>query len=221
MATKTDRKQWTDQTVPDGYWVDARGALLPETLIKARDRDRDALVGQIVEQAKALHVQLGQFKQAAFDAIEAFEQRSAADYGARIGGKKGNIVLHSFDGRYRIQRAIADKITFDERLQTAKVLIDQCMQDWTKDASPEVRSLIDEAFQVDKTGSVNTQRILRLRRLNIRDGRWQQAMTAIQDAIHVIESQSYLRLYQRKIPNAPYQPISLDIAGIGNGGNKS
>lgn len=214
MSIKIEKKQFTEQSVPEGYWVDARGALLPETLIKLRDRDRDALVGQLIRQAKALHAQLVAFKQTAFDAIEAFEQRSAADYGAKIGGKKGNILLHSFDGRYRIQRAIADKISFDERLQTAKVLIDQCMQDWTKDASPEVRSLIDEAFQVDKTGSVNTQRILRLRRLNILDGRWQQAMCAINDAIHVIESQAYLRLYERKLPHSAYQPIALDMAGI-------
>ena len=37
---------------------------------------------------------------------------------------KGNVTLTSYDGKYKIQRAIAEYLHFDERLQVAKELID-------------------------------------------------------------------------------------------------
>jgi hypothetical protein len=77
---------------------------------------------------------LARFKAAAFGDIEAFIDLSAEQYQAQIGGKKGNLTLYSFDGRYRIQRANQDRITFDERLQAARVLIDECLTDWTEGA---------------------------------------------------------------------------------------
>jgi hypothetical protein len=34
---------------------------------------------------------------------------------------------------------MADRIAFDERLQAAKSLIDQCLADWTEDARQELK----------------------------------------------------------------------------------
>jgi hypothetical protein len=35
-----------------------------------------------------------------------------------------------------------DRIAFDERLQAAKSLIDECLADWTENARPEIRAII-------------------------------------------------------------------------------
>ena len=56
------------------------------------------------------------FKTQAFTDVAAFVQISADQYGAKIGGTKGNVQLLTFDGRLKIQRNIAERITFDERL---------------------------------------------------------------------------------------------------------
>ncbi|SPW34036.1 Protein of uncharacterised function (DUF3164) [Edwardsiella tarda] len=78
--------------------------------------------------------------------------------------------------------------------------------DWTEDSRPEIRALIDEAFQVDKEGEVSTGRILRLLRLDIEDSRWQSAMEAIKDAIKIVGSKQYIRVFERvgEATNTPY-----------------
>ncbi|MBV5329997.1 MAG: DUF3164 family protein, partial [Chlorobium sp.] len=88
---------------------------------------------------------------------------SAEKYGVTLGGVKGNINLVSFDGRFKVLREVSERLDFDERLQAAKALIDECLREWTRDSGAEVRTLIEDAFQVDKKGRINTQRILGLR----------------------------------------------------------
>lgn len=201
------------QTIPDGYRVDARGRLIPEAQIKPIDLARDQLVRDIVGGATKLSTQLQAFKRGAFDDIEALVALSAEQYGVSLGGKKGNVQLVSFDGRYKVLRAIADRITFDERLQAAKVLIDECLTDWTDQGPGELRVIVQDAFDVDKAGSINVGKILSLRRLKIDDVRWKRAMDAISDAVQVIGTTPYLRVYERIGSSDKYQLLNLDVAG--------
>ncbi len=202
-----------ENTIPDGYREDRNGRLVPENQIKAIDRQRDELVQEKIVRALALREQLRAFKRGAFDDIAAFVQLSAEQYGARLGGDKGNVTLLSFDGRYKLIRAIQDSITFDERLQAAKALIDECLNDWTEGARAELRTLVNNAFRVDQDGNIKTGEVLSLRRLKFDDTRWQQAMTAISDAVTVVGSKTYVRFYERD-ERGQYQPISLDMAGV-------
>lgn len=204
------------QTVPEGYRQAADGALWREDLIKPIDRARDDLVLELVTQARQVSEVLGEFKHRAFADIEAFIDLSVEEYGAkrRPGGKKGNVTLLSFDGRYKVTRAMAESITFDERLQAAKALIDECFQDWTTDARPELRAIIDRAFEVDREGNIRTGAVLALRRVDIQDERWQRAMQAIGDATQVVSSKAYVRVHERVGDSERWAPISLDVAGV-------
>lgn len=204
----------TKQDVPAGYWKDAKGCLIPEGMIKPIDKERDRLVSELVGKARGVTDVLARFKAEAFGDIAAFLELSAELYDAKLGGKKGNLTLYSFDGRYRIQRAIQDRIAFDERLQAARVLIDECLADWTEGASPELQAIVNQAFDTDKEGQINTGRVLSLRRLAIQDERWLRAMTAIGEAVQVVGSKCYIRVYERIGDTDQYQPIALDIAGV-------
>ncbi|EHK2735753.1 DUF3164 family protein [Salmonella enterica] len=208
------QKQYTSLKAPEGYWIDARGVMTPADMVKPIDKDRDALVGEIVDRALPLHKGLADFKLAVFADTQAFRELSGENYGAKVGGEKGNMTLYSWDGVWKVQVAIAERLAFDERLQAAKALIDECLKDWTEGSRPEVVSLIDEAFQVDKEGEVSTSRILRLRRLDITDERWLNAMRAINDAILIVGSKKYVRLYQRVGDSNQYVPLSLDLAAV-------
>ncbi|MGJ3447248.1 DUF3164 family protein [Enterobacter sp. PTB] len=201
-------------TIPAGFWEDARGALIPESVIKPVDKERDALVKSLVERAKPLQEALHKFKQDAFADIEALIDLSAEQYGAKVGGRKGNVTLYSFDGRYKVQRAMQESIAFDERIQAAKALIDACVAEWTQDARPELLAIIDRAFSADKAGEINPARVLSLRRYEITDPRWIEAMSALSEAVQVVGSKSYIRLYERIGDTDQYIPISLDIAGV-------
>ncbi|KVP51494.1 sulfate transporter [Burkholderia ubonensis] len=200
------------EQIPNGYWKDAKGCLVPESMIKPIDRERDRLVRELVTEARNASKALGDLKARIFGDIAAFVDLSAEEYQTKLGGKKGNVTLYSFDGRYRIQRAIQDHIAFDERLQAAKSMIDGCLHDWTTDARPEIQAIVTQAFATDKEGQINTGRVLALRRLDISDARWQQAMRAIGEALQVIGSKSYVRVYERVGDTDQYVQIPLDIA---------
>ncbi|WP_249605049.1 DUF3164 family protein [Chromobacterium sp. IRSSSOUMB001] len=203
-----------DMQIPEGYWQDAKGHLVPVSLIRPIDQERDRLVKELVGRALPISDALAGFKKSAFDDVAAFTELSWEQYGVVVGGKKGNVTLHSFDGRYRLERAFQDRIAFDERLQAAKVLIDQCLHDWSEGAGPELQAIVNQAFAVDKKGKINTARILALRRLDIQDERWQRAMTAIGEALQVVGSSTYIRLYERIGKSEQYRMIPLDIAGV-------
>lgn len=198
--------------VPEGFLQDAKGHLVPLDLVKAIDMARNDLVLELVGKAKVVSATLAEFKADAFGDIKAFVDMSAEQYKAKVGGKKGNVTLMSFDGQYKVVLAAQDNIRFDERLQAARALIDECLTEWTQDARSEVRAIVNEAFRADKQGEISTGRVLALRRMEIKDARWQRAMEAIGDAVQVVGSKSYIRVYQRVGESEQYVPIPLDIA---------
>ncbi|MGH8335117.1 MAG: DUF3164 family protein, partial [Pseudomonas sp.] len=52
--------------VPAGFWQDAQGRMVPESLIKPIDIERDRLVRHLVERAGELSAKLADFKAIAF-----------------------------------------------------------------------------------------------------------------------------------------------------------
>ncbi|MCA8031994.1 MULTISPECIES: DUF3164 family protein [Burkholderia cepacia complex] len=201
-------------TIPDGYVRDAKGRMVPATLVKPIDQLRDQTVLSLIDDAKRVAQVLAEFKAKAFNDISAFVETSLEQYGVKSGGSKGNVTLVTFDGRYKIVRQIQEHLQFDERLQAAKQLIDECIQDWTQGSRDEIKALINEAFQVDKEGKINTGRVLGLRRLNIQHDKWRTAMQAIVDSVQVTGTKPYVRFYERVGDSDQYVAISLDIASI-------
>ena len=73
--------------------------------------------------------------------------------------------------------------------------------------------MVEQAFKVDKKGRINTGAVLGLRRIEIDDPDWQEAMRAITESLQVLDSRVYVRAYERNASGA-YQPISLDFANV-------
>lgn len=199
--------------IPEGYRADSKGRLVPVSSIKPIDLVRDDVVVRLCEGAKAEQQRLRDFKALAFADISAFVDLSFEKFDVQIGGSKGNITLFSFDGKYKIVRQIQDTIRFDERLQAAKVLIDECIQSWAADSNDHLKVLILDAFQVDKEGKISTGRVLGLRRHDINDPKWLEAMDAIAESINIVDSKRYIRFYERD-DEGTYQAISLDFATL-------
>lgn len=200
--------------VPEGYMEDMKGHLVPLDQVAALDLMRDALVKELVADAKATQKVLAEFKCKAMADTQAFVQLSGEQYGVKIGGKKGNVSLLSYDGKYRIDRAMCDYIVFDERLQVAKELIDECIQEWTDGSRSEVKALVDHAFKANSDGKVSTDKVLGLRRLKIDHPTWKKAMDAITDSMNVAETKPYFRAYERDEETDTYKPIPLALAAL-------
>ena len=204
----------TGQIKPEEYLQDSKGRLVPLSLVSDVDAQRNELVLELIELAQNLQVGMVNVKLQALADIQAFVELSAEKYDVKMGGHKGNITLSSYDGKYKVQLAIGEHLAFDERLQAAKKLIDECLTDWTGDSRDEVKTIVMDAFQVDKEGGINTGRILALRRLNIDDERWHKAQEAIADSIQVVGSKTYIRFYERSNIDGKYMPIALDMAAL-------
>ncbi|MEH0076013.1 DUF3164 family protein [Pannonibacter sp. Pt2] len=200
--------------IPQGYWQDAKGALIPLSAVKPEHQEEDALVRELVAEAEELHRRLAAFKARALGDVQAFRDLVAEKYGAKRGGRKGNVTLSRFDGSAQVVVAVAENITFGAELEAAKALIDSCIHRWSEGANANLRALIDQAFQVDKQGQISTGRVLGLRRLSIEDPDWQRAMDAISDAVRVTGTRTYVRVYRRGSSDEDRVPVSLDIASV-------
>jgi len=199
--------------IPAGYMKDALGRLVPEETVKEIDKLRDQTVRRIVALALETAEAVKKFKAMADTDIAAFTGISAESFGTTLGGVKGNITLRSFDGQYKVCKEIGEFLTYDERLQVAKALVDECISAWSDGADAKIRALVMDAFQVNKAGRVNLKRILALRQLSIDDPTWKRAMDAISESIQVAGSKAYIRVYERQADDS-YKQINLDLASL-------
>lgn len=199
--------------VPAGYMQNAVGHMVPVELVKDIDKLRDQTVRRIVGSAQVAADFVTNFKVQAERDIAAFTGLSAEQFGTTLGGVKGNITLSSFDGRYKVCRDIGEFFTYDERMQVAKALVDECIEAWGAGADPKIRVLVTHAFQVNKKGKINLKRVLALRQLNIDDPIWKRAMEAIGEAIQVAGTKAYIRIYERQADDS-YKLINVDLASL-------
>ncbi|MCH4573116.1 MULTISPECIES: DUF3164 family protein [Achromobacter] len=201
-------------SIPSGYRQRADGSLVPESMVSDIDKLRDQTIERMIAAVKEQSANLARLKGSVFADVESFVAISQEQYGVRAGGKKGNVTLTSYSGRYKVVRQVQERLTFDERLQAAKALIDECIMDWSEGSRDEIKVLVNDAFRVDQEGQINTGRVLGLRRLEIKDEKWQRAMTAISDSVRVDGSKPYIRFYERAEGSDEYVAIPLDFAAL-------
>ena len=194
--------------------MDAKGKLVPEEMIKAQDKIEDEVVRKIHVYALKLSEQIARFKGHCFEDMGDFEALLAAEYGTTLGGRKGNKTLMTIDGCMKVTVQVADLLDFGPTLHIAKELVDECLSDWSENARPEIRAVVNRAFNVEKEGNINRSELFMLLRLDIDDPRWQQAMQALRDAIRVLGSKEYVRFYRRSSPDAKWEAVTIDLAKV-------
>ncbi len=194
------------------YLSDAKASLVPIAMVKPEDLLMDELVRSMVGKAHDLSAALSAFKLHAFETVGDFQALLAQQYDAKIGGKKGNITLTSYDGCMKLQVAVSDLVELGPELQVAKSLIDECLREWSADSRDEIRALVDRVFAVDKEGQISHSGLFMLLRVPITDERWLRGMRAIRDSMRVIGSRTYVRFYFRLTPDGAWRAISLDLA---------
>lgn len=199
--------------IPEGFMQNAQGHLVPLEQVREQDKLRDSVVQDLVKEALEINQRLKAFKAKALSDIADTVQIAADKYDVNLGGKKGNISLPSFDGKYRIQRVYSERITFTEELEAAKALFGRCLDRWTESANSNVRVLVDRAFRANKNGQIRTAELLGLLRLEIDDDEWAMGCEALRSSISVDGSTVYVRVYQRIGQTDQYQQINLDLAG--------
>jgi len=218
--TANENSPFQPATIPDGvvlvegkeHRTDAKGSLVPIALVKPRDLLQDEIARKIMGYAIALSEQITRFKAHVAEDIQVFEEVLALEYDAKIGGPKGNKSLMSYDGLFRVSVRTADKYEYGPELETAKSLVDECMNDWASDARDELKVIVTEAFNVNKEGNVSRAALLRLKKWDIKDERWLRAMDAINDAEREVGKATYFHCHRRVTTDAPWEAITIDLA---------
>ncbi len=194
------------------FMTDAGGGYTPIEMIKPQHKLEDEAVRKIIGFAKTLSGQIARFRGHTMTDLGSFDALLAQEYGAKIGGKKGNRTYQTIDGLMKVQVQVADLIDFGSELQVAKSLIDECLNEWSADSRPEIQSIVTRAFNTDREGKINRSEIFMLLRHQIEDERWQRAMDAIRDAMRVTGSKEYVRFYVRDQVTDGWRAVTIDLA---------
>lgn len=194
------------------YLRDAKGSLVPLAAVKPADLLMDETVREILSAARTMSELIAGFKVQTFEKVGDLQALFLQDYGATLGGAKGNITLTTFNGCEKVQVQVADRIEFGPELLSAKALIDECLTEWSADSGVQIRALVNRVFQVDKEGQINRAELFMLLRTNIDEPRWLRAMDAIKDSIRVVGSRQYVRFYDRNAGDAAWSAVTIDLA---------
>jgi hypothetical protein len=193
-------------------YTDYKGRSIPAVHVQEVDQVRDFVAETLVTEAGNLWRQLAEFKAKAVEMIRWFEERSAKLSRVKP-SKGGNISVMNFAHNMKAEINVHNFLSFDERLQQAKGLIDEMLKEWTAESRREIQQIIMDAFDVDEKGDVNIRAILSLRKYKFDDPRWKRAMKLIDEALTVAERKSYVRFYV-KDEEGRWNSIVLDIAKI-------
>ncbi|MDT8446174.1 MAG: DUF3164 family protein [bacterium] len=196
------------------FWEDAQGRLIPQTQVRAEDQAKDQLIENIAQSWQEAHKQLQALKKWVYAEVGAYLSNLYTKYGTQPRPSGGGVTLKDYSGRFKLQIQVAAIISFDEKLQVAKELIDNCIERWSQNSEPKLVAVIKDAFRVNQQGKISIPRILGLRNLDIDDEEWQRAMEAISDSVLIEHTKKYVRLYERDSVEGRYIALPLDIAAL-------
>jgi hypothetical protein len=187
-------KNPTDKPPIERTKIDSQGRAIPVSVIRPEMLKQDSVVNRTLDRVIRLHNRIKADKLKLYDEIQDYLEYIAKQSDLTW---KGNAGFTSFDGKYKIEIRFKERIQFGIELQLAKQKIDECLKEWSADSNANLRAIISEAFQVDKKGEIAKYRILRLRRYNIKDTVWKEAMELIDQAIQVVSTKQYITFYEK------------------------
>ncbi len=204
----------TEEISGVAYVNKGKGEMIALSAIKPEHIEEDELVRRLSIKAAEVNKVLATLRAEVFDEVMAYRELLAEKYNVKRRGTKGNITLTTVDTSLKLSIQVSDTLTFGPELEVAKEIIDGCIRRWSEGSNDNIRALIDQAFQVDKQGKLNTDRILGLKRLKITDetGEWEKAMTVISDSVRVMASKEHARFYSVDKDTGNAARIPLDLA---------
>lgn len=195
--TVADSPRLNDGLIDGKYMKDRKGRLVPIEQVPQHDLEMDAFVRSNITAAIELQKSMIEFKQRVFGDCHAFIALLDEKYNVKRGGTKGNVSFSTYDGEQQIIISMNNIVSFGPEIQSAKSLIDECIEDWSQGANEKLLAIVNDAFVVDQQGKLNMSRIISLLRIDTKDERWDAAKEAIKDALIVNETKAYLNFKQR------------------------
>jgi hypothetical protein len=197
----------------NGFMFDDQGNMIRVDKIKEHDLLRDQLVRDMARDSAVLSDEIQSVKSKFAAKFEQHIANMAQLYQVKLGGKKGNVQLLSFDKKLKIERSKQDRLTTNDHMLVCTQLVDQCLQSWSKGSNRNLQAFVRKYFRVDAKGNYNIADLQRVRKLKLEtpDELWNKAMEALDNALEHDFTATYFRAFYRE-DNGTYVQIPLDIA---------
>lgn len=192
------------------YWQDGEELWVPLKHISQEDRDRDAMVMELVADALKLQMLVKSGKAMMEAKLEGYLAQLAEEYGEEW---QGNARIRDFSQKLEVEVTNAKLLTFDEKLAIAKQKVDACIGNWSKNSRTEIIALVNQAFRVNQTDQPDVKALLKLPTLEIDDPEWVEAMEIIKDSVTVLSTRQYLNFRLRK-DDGKWEPITLNFSRL-------
>ncbi|MGQ8367108.1 DUF3164 family protein [Glaciecola sp. 1036] len=205
----------SDTKALDGFMLDEVGNQIRVSNIKEYDLIRDKLVKEMARDAAVLADEMQAAKERFSAKFEQHIERMENIYKVKVGGRKGNVSLSSFDRKLKIERTKQDRMTTNEHMVVAVQLVDQCLAGWAKGSNRNLQAFVRKYFRTDAKGNFNIADLQRVRRLELEtpDPLWEKAMEALDNAIEHDTTVTYFRAFVRD-ESGKYLNIPLDFAKV-------
>ncbi|MBQ4851028.1 DUF3164 family protein [Pseudoalteromonas sp. MMG012] len=188
------------------FLVNPRGYEVPLNKVATYDIEKHDLVNSLVDEARALSELHDEFKRKVFKNVNTFMAELFANYNVEIGGTKGNVTLTNYDSKRKVEVGVADQITFGPEINVAKELIDKVINEKLETLGEDklLRQIVQDAFSTNSDGNYNKARIMALRKYRLASDSedWAKAMQALDDAIILSSTKTYVRFYERNAQGA-------------------
>lgn len=196
------------------YWEDYKGDLTAVENISKEDKARDKVVEACCAKAIKLNEQIAKTKAEITALIDEYLSTVAEKFGTEW---KGNTNIINFSQDLRVDVKVQNTIGFDEKLNVAKNLIDECVAAWSTDANPALATIVNKAFETDRKGKINREFIFKLLKMKMNAkthmDKWEQAMELLRDSMTIEGSKPYYNFRRRK-ENGEWELITLDFAAL-------
>lgn len=180
-------------------------------MIKSKEHQKDKLIKDIYSKVLKISNLMNKEKNNAIGKIQKYLNGNNITL-----DECGNITLVNSAGTIKIQFVTQEYITLDEKIETAKKIIDKCIEKWSFGAKKKdvVIEVIKKAFNIEKKGAINKNAILKLTKLDIKDQEWEKAMKLILESIQILNKKQYMIIYERKNKKDAWQRINLNWSAI-------
>lgn len=198
-----------------GYVFIEDGQMKAEGKLTDYERRREALLQPLAQEWIERWLDIADLAARFNEAFDELEELNAPRQTKRVtAGKKPSLGLFLLDRSVKLSRTRADSVRYEEdKLLKAKTLVDECVARWSEGGRDEMRQLAEISFTKNSKGEYSRSGMVRLRRMQSADPKWEDAMNQIRKAEIVDGVTSYLLVSVRD-KDGKYHPLPLDIADV-------
>ncbi|MBM9400352.1 DUF3164 family protein [Gluconacetobacter azotocaptans] len=206
-----------DIVVPstEGTVITASGSEYPRARVQPHLLLAHDFTNQLVDAAGALRDLMAEQKAGMQATIDQYERSVLALYGGRASGRRGGLSITTRDELRKVDVTVADYRCVTGAVVAAQALVNEVLDDLTEGISQDIRTLLTQAFVRDeRTGRINVDRLLQLRRVNLDHPKWPDAQRAIADSIDTRGSKTHIRFYERESRDKEWRQIPLQFSAL-------